>query len=217
MLSLLSLKNIIINNKKGYTITPTVNSLRSLKVLLNNMYAVRTASGSYCSGHSGAQYNGKISLRGMNEALNNLKACSCNNRTVNATTCSCNGRTSGCNCDNYSSGCSSVCTCNSRTNSVCDCQDRTGVPESIVDSDALGCDSVGCDSVVPCSCKSTYGYIDCLCYTRTGQPICTCNARTNENGEWGSTSPSGCTSQIASGCDCQGRTTCSCNTVNEFN
>lgn len=248
MLSLLALKNIITNDKKGYSITPTVNSLKDLKALLNNMYTVRTASGSYCSGHNGTSYGGKISLKEMNSALNNLKACNCNGRTVNTTTCdcnsrsacscngrtyyscSCNGRTGGCNCNNYVSGCSSVCTCNSRTNPVCDCQVRTN---------SCTCNTYyppgTCDGYAYCTCNLDNGTKHtCISYGAQWITVsaCNCDGRTNENGVYGTTPASGCTTQTTSsdctsytassdctsyvGALCPSRTTCTCNTVNEF-
>lgn len=189
MLNLITLKSIV-NIKKGYNSNSvTINSLKDLRNLLNDMYNVRAASGAYCSGHTGTSYTGKVSLKEMNNALNNLKACSCNSRTVSSVTCdcngriacscngrtyyscSCNGRTSGCNCNNYISGCSSrcnsntvgaTCSCNGRT-SGCNCNDKITSTVQVQNGYSCICNTDyvrRCDTVSYCRCVSNNGKTD---------------------------------------------------------
>lgn len=222
-LSLRELKEQLIA-KQGYTITPAHNQLNDLKVLVDDMMNVRSASppssgsGSYsgtnCVGHLQSDY--KLSLGDISGL--DIKGCSCH--TVKDITGYCTGRTYSCSCNSntpactcytrtYSCSCNSnfpVCTCNGRTVTTCDCKSRTSSPDCsarncscyINYTNACQCNIFDTDS---CVCVSrTVGdggsQYSCSCRARTAETSCTCNGRTGEP------------------CDCQSRTA-SCGSRNQ--
>lgn len=226
-LSLRELMNTMIA-KQGYLISPQYRQILDLKNLVNDMYSVRNASGSVCTGHSGTTYTGKLSLGDINSVVSAIKACSCH--TVSRTVCDCQGRTGGSSCDCYSRSpsCSCYnrtapigCTCNSRDAACGGCHSRTSVS---------GCQTVYDDSCQcfnrTTSCQCVVRTETCTCLSRTGEPMCQCYGRSPtcdcQSRSGGSScdcdsrdSACGCQSRTGtSACNCDGR--CSCQAVKEF-
>ena len=164
-LSLRSLKEYLMT-KEGHGITPQHNHLNDLKNLLNDMYAVRSAS--TCVQHVGTSYTGGLSIGEMYDKGKELTQCTCNINTD--LTCDCHSRiylpTCACNVDTYCN-CQNrepepVCGCN--VDAYCDCHGRTGEATCTCHSRTPSCDCQGRTWAAACSCNYD---TTCNCQSRT--------------------------------------------------
>lgn len=199
-ISFQGLKNIIANEKKGFTYTDTINSLSTLATLVNNMNSVRASA--YCPSHTTIPIS-KNSLGDYYNIIQQLKACTCDAKTSVIDACNCNSRTncscvsrttSYCSCNTRTavsctcySRTASTCTCNTRTGTSCTCNSRTGEActcqyNEFVVSNTMSC---SCDlqtCTAPSGCDA-YSSQSCLCNTNihvasSGVSTCTCDAQT---------------------------------------